>query len=61
MLKKTVELNHSSQITENTQVISKYLGHDVSEEESSEQVKNLLNFLFIMLAIMDKEYNEEVD
>jgi hypothetical protein len=41
--------------TENVQAISKQLGHDVSEEESLEQVKNLINFMLIMLAIMERE------
>jgi hypothetical protein len=41
--------------TENVQAISKQLERDVSEEESSEQLRNLVNFMLIMLAIWERE------
>lgn len=54
--KSSEQANHFKR---NVQAISKMLGRDVSEEESSEQVRNLLNFISIMLAIMDRDKQEK--
>jgi hypothetical protein len=61
MKKKTSSsLKDSSHIDEDVQSLFKKLGREVSRDCASDQARNLLNFISIMLAIMDRDKQNKV-